>query len=113
MKSLASFKMSATLVGLAASLLLSPASKAQSEIAPDHFDGTDSWEAAAHHKVARSKSQQQAVATQPNRHKPGSRTSLRLAGKRQASTGSSHSTSTIQDRRKVVARNSRKIVAMR
>ena len=38
-----------TVVGLATGLLFSPACKAQSEIDPDHFDGTDSW--ARVHKV--------------------------------------------------------------
>ena len=32
------------IAGLAAGLILCPACKAQSEIAPDHFDGTDFWE---------------------------------------------------------------------
>ncbi|HYL86706.1 MAG TPA: hypothetical protein VE263_20945 [Candidatus Angelobacter sp.] len=33
--------------GIGAALLLTPACKAQSEISPDHFDGTDSWAVAA------------------------------------------------------------------
>jgi hypothetical protein len=82
MKSLDLFKLPGILVSLAAVLVLTPASKAQSEIAPDHFDGTDSWEAAAHHKVAGSKSQQERVATQANHHTLGSRASLQLITKR-------------------------------
>ena len=35
------------LVGLGAVLALAPSSGAQAEVAPDHFDGTDSWAAAA------------------------------------------------------------------
>jgi hypothetical protein len=65
MKSLTLFRISMVLVGIAAALFISPASKAQSEIAPDHFDGNDSWEAAARHEVARPKSQEQRAATQP------------------------------------------------
>jgi hypothetical protein len=111
MRSLALFKISVTLVAVAACLVFSPTSKAQSEIAPDHFDGADSWEAAAHQKVAGSKSHQKGVATQANPRELGSRATL-LAGKRQ--TGArSVTASTIQGRRKVVAENSRKIVAMR
>ena len=108
MKSLALFKIRVILAGLAAALVLSPASKAQSEIAPDHFDGTDSWEAAAHHKVARSKSQQERVTTQANHRKVASRVALQLTAKREAATWPGHSTPAIPDRRKVVAQNSRK-----
>ena len=85
MKSSVLFKIPGILVGLAAILVLSPASKAQSEIAPDHFDGTDSWEAAAHHKVAASKSQQERVATQVNHHRLVSRASREIATKRKTS----------------------------
>ena len=44
MKCFAMWKMPILLGSLGAVLLLSPAAKAQSEVAPDHFDGTDSWE---------------------------------------------------------------------
>jgi len=40
-------KLSIILLCLGGTLLLSPQSRAQSDIAPDHFDGTDSWAAAA------------------------------------------------------------------
>jgi len=40
-------KLSIVLLCLGGTLLLSPQSRAQSDIAPDHFDGTDSWAAAA------------------------------------------------------------------
>lgn len=74
MKSFIMWKMPILLGGLGVALLLSPACKAQSEIAPDHFDGTDSWGAAyraaapkplnTHHKPASLQSQtQQAVLT--------------------------------------------------
>jgi hypothetical protein len=42
------FKLTLAVFGVGAALLLTPASKAQSEISPDHFDGTDSWAVAAH-----------------------------------------------------------------
>jgi hypothetical protein len=44
-------KLSVVLLGLAGALALAPQSRAQSEIAPDHFDGTDSWAAAASAKA--------------------------------------------------------------
>ncbi len=40
-------KMAVTVLGLGAVLVLTPSCRAQSEINPDHFDGTDSWEVAA------------------------------------------------------------------
>jgi len=42
------FKSALVAFGIGAALLLTPACKAQSEISPDHFDGTDSWAVAAH-----------------------------------------------------------------
>ena len=36
-------KLALVAFGIGAALLLPPACKAQSEISPDHFDGTDSW----------------------------------------------------------------------
>jgi hypothetical protein len=73
MRFLTSFRVFVTLIGLAAGLILSPASKAQSEIAPDHFDGTDSWEAAAHYQLVVSKSPRKGAASQTDRHTSGSR----------------------------------------
>jgi hypothetical protein len=49
------------LLSLGGTLLLSPQSRAQSEIAPDHFDGTDSWAAAAAAKVPTAKAKPQSV----------------------------------------------------
>ena len=43
------------LVALGAVLVCTPVCKAQSEIKPDHFDGTDSWQAAATHKALSTK----------------------------------------------------------
>ena len=42
-KPLVLFKLALLAFGIGAALLLTPACKAQSEISPDHFDGTDSW----------------------------------------------------------------------
>ena len=47
MKSSTLLRMTLGLVGLAAALTLAPASRAQADVAPDHFDGTDPWAAAA------------------------------------------------------------------
>ena len=48
MKPFVIWKMPFLLGSLGAALLFSPDCKAQAEIAPDHFDGTDSWELASH-----------------------------------------------------------------
>ena len=110
MKSLASFKMCVTLVGLAAGLFFSPACKAQSEIAPDHFDGTDSWEAAAHHKVTWSKSPQHRLATESNHSKLTTRFALRLTDKPQI--GRSHTGPAVPDKHKLVAQIVRRTTVM-
>lgn len=47
MKRFILLKLSVLFFAAAAALILTPACKAQSEISPDHFDGTDSWAAAA------------------------------------------------------------------
>jgi hypothetical protein len=85
MKPLVSFKMCVTLVGLAAGLVFSPACKAQSEIAPDHFDGTDSWEAAAHRRATQSKSPLKRLTAKTNHSKLTARFALQLTDKLQMS----------------------------
>jgi hypothetical protein len=52
MKSFTFCKLPLVFVVLGGALILSPGARAQSEVAPDHFDGTDSWATAA--PVARS-----------------------------------------------------------
>jgi hypothetical protein len=47
MKPFTFYKLPIVLLCLGGVLVLAPQSRAQSEIAPDHFDGTDSWAAAA------------------------------------------------------------------
>ena len=81
--------MCVTLVGLAAGLVFSPACKAQSEIAPDHFDGTDSWEAAAHRKATQSKSPLKRLAAKTNHSKLTAPFAFQLTDKPQI--GQSHS----------------------
>ena len=47
MKRFILWKLSVVAFGIGAALVLTPVCKAQSEISPDHFDGTDSWATAA------------------------------------------------------------------
>jgi hypothetical protein len=80
MKSFALFKIPLILSGISAVLLLAPACKAQSEIAPDHFDGTDSW-ATQNLKDAQVKSLQPLVPLQTTDQRRGSRDTLKSAMK--------------------------------
>ena len=47
MKHFILLRLTVLLLGLGGALVLTPACKAQSEISPDHFGGTDSWATAA------------------------------------------------------------------
>ena len=51
MKSLGTLRISIIALGSAAVMSIAPRCSAQSEIDPDHFDGTDSWQAVAVAKV--------------------------------------------------------------
>jgi hypothetical protein len=61
MKPLSFCKLPMLLLALGGGLLLVPQARAQSEIAPDHFDGTDSWAAAAAAKVPASQNKSHAA----------------------------------------------------
>lgn len=62
MKHFILLKLSVLFFGIGAALVLTPACKAQSEISPDHFDGTDSWAAAV--RPVRAQAQKQTVSKQ-------------------------------------------------
>ena len=47
MKSVGFYKLPLLVFAIGGVLTLAPGARAQSEVAPDHFDGTDSWAAAA------------------------------------------------------------------
>ena len=63
MKPFTFYKLPIVLLCLGGALVLAPQSRAQSEIAPDHFDGTDSWAAASAKATAQKARQQSAPAT--------------------------------------------------
>jgi hypothetical protein len=52
MKSFTFLRLPLVILGFGGLLALAPQSRAQSDVAPDHFDGTDSWAAAASAKPA-------------------------------------------------------------
>lgn len=90
---------------LGGSLLLSPQSRAQSEIAPDHFDGTDSWAAAATAKVpaAQAKSHAVPATLQAQNTKPTSPVLQPVAAREV--TAPSRSNATATKKRKPAATN--------
>jgi hypothetical protein len=94
MKAFAPFKLPLILGGLVAALAFSPACKAQSEISPDHFDGTDSWVA---HAIAPAKSHGKLVARQLNDQMAPSSSALRLAGKRNSTAAAPRTTPPVRD----------------
>lgn len=67
-------KLSVVLLGLGGVLFFAPQSRAQADVAPDHFDGTDSWAAAAVAKVpaAQAKSHSVPGTLQAQNTKPAS-----------------------------------------
>jgi hypothetical protein len=95
------------LVGLGAALVLAPSCKAQSEVSPDHFDGTDPWEIAARTPVAPKVKPAAAKASyQAQNKKTGSSATMQLAAVREVTKASPRSTAPLQDKRKTVARKS-------
>jgi hypothetical protein len=64
MKPFVMFRISIGLLVFGAALVLAPSSRAQSEIAPDQFDGNDSWAAAAVSKAPTPKTKLPSTAIQ-------------------------------------------------
>jgi len=95
-------KIPVLLAGFGALLFFAPACKAQSEISPDHFDGTDAWEIAARKPVAQKlKAVPEHATSQAQNKKADSAASLKLAAVREASNASHDSAVAIPDKRKV------------
>jgi hypothetical protein len=87
MKSFAMWKMPMLVAGLGAVLMFSTAAKAQSEIAPDHFDGTDSWETSYRaNAVKTSKTNHKAATMQAQTSKAVTVTTVRSPKARSAVT---------------------------
>ena len=100
-KSFSLLKLPILLAGFGALLLFSPTCKAQSEVNPDHFDGTDTWEVAARKPVtAQGKAAQKSAALQAQRQKAGSGANVQLATVRDLSNPVPRTAVAIQDKRK-------------
>lgn len=109
MKSFSLLKLPILLAGLGTLLLFSPACKAQSEVNPDHFDGTDAWEAAARKPVnSQVKATQKSGAFQAKSQKAGSGASVQLAAVRDQSNPVPGNAVAVEDKRKAAVRKSNK-----
>ncbi|HTT34124.1 MAG TPA: hypothetical protein VMH48_11025 [Methylomirabilota bacterium] len=105
MKYLTSFKLPLLLLVAGAALLCAPSCKAQSEVSPDHFDGTDSWAVAqtphpAKHKQADANSK---LLTQA--HKSPQSSTFQLAASREGSKPTRKDAVVVDRKRKTAAAN--------
>jgi hypothetical protein len=93
------------LLGLGAALALAPQSRAQSEVAPDRFDGTDSWAAAAAAKVPAPKAKQLPFSsTQARNQKLSTHATPQLVSAKNVSESQRPDVLAIQDKRKTPTR---------
>jgi hypothetical protein len=101
MKPFSLIRLSLLLASSGALLLFTPECKAQSEVSPDHFDGTDSWEVAARKPVApNAKAAAEHRSYQAQNKKADSGASMKLAAIREDSNSTRHNAVAIQDKRK-------------
>jgi hypothetical protein len=98
------------LLGFGAAMILAPACKAQSEVAPDHFDGSEPWAASqpVPQKVSPAKSRQTPSASQARTQQTNSPATLQLASKRDSSAPAQPASGAIDDKRKASARKPKK-----
>lgn len=108
MKHFVLLKLSVLLLGIGAVLLLAPASKAQSEISPDHFDGTDSWAAAAAVHPPMHKRTGAKASLQAQNQKTAQASAFQLASAREVSKPVSRDAAVVDRKRKMAARNPEK-----
>ncbi len=109
MKPFSLLKIPVLLLGFGALLCFAPSCKAQSEVSPDHFDGTDPWEIAARTPVvAEAKPAPTTGLYQAQNKKAGSSASLQLASARALSKSTPHNAVAVQDKRKTAVRKSNK-----
>jgi len=108
MKSFSLLKMAIIGLGFGAVLVFTPSCRAQSEVSPDHFDGTDSWETAvrtpAPHALRSPASKNQLAKTKP----ASAKSTLQLASDRQRSAPQRHDAVAVPDKRKPAIRKSEK-----
>jgi len=100
-KSFSLLKIPVLVAGFGALLFFAPACKAQSEVNPDHFDGTDSWEIAVRRSVSpKAKLGPASGSYQAANKKAGSAASLQLAAAREVPKSAHHTVVAVRDKRK-------------
>lgn len=108
MKLFSLLKIPTIVVGFGALLFFAPTCKAQSEVSPDHFDGTDPWEIAARKPVAAKAKLTPATGSYQAQNNKKTGASLQLASARELSKSTPHNAVAVQDKRKVAVRKSDK-----
>lgn len=104
MKSFSFLKLPVLLLGLGACVVFAPVCKAQAEVNPDHFDGTESWSVAAPRSVPVAKSNHlpSAAPLQAKNEKTAGPT-LKLSSARDVQNPLGPEGVAIQDKRKATA----------
>ena len=108
MKSFSFLKLPVLLAGFGALLFFSPACKAQSEVNPDHFDGTDTWEVAARKPVTPKVKSASALPSHQAKNLAGSGASVQLAAVRDLSNPVPVNAVAVEDKRKTAVRKPNK-----
>jgi hypothetical protein len=107
MKPFSLLKLTLMLVGFGAVLMLAPACKAQSEVSPDRFDGSDSWETAAHKPAPTAKAKPTTTThanLQAQNRMADAGPTVQLAAAREVSKPEKHEAVAVQGKRKTAAR---------
>jgi hypothetical protein len=98
-------KIPVLVVGFGALLFFAPSCKAQSEVSPDHFDGTDPWEIAARRSVTPKTKPGSALGSyQAQDKKAGSGANLQLAAARELPNSAHRDAVAVRDKRKPAVR---------
>ena len=109
MKPFRLLKIPMVLVGVGALVIFAPSCKAQSEVSPDHFDGTDAWEVAARKPLApKAKAAAAPTVFEAMDKKASANASVQLASVREKADAMPPATATLQDKKKFVVRKSDK-----
>ena len=99
------FKLALVAFGIGTALLVTPACKAQTEISPDHFDGTDSWAVSA--QTVHAPVQKLSVAKaslSAKRRKTAQNSPFQLAAAREVPRRVTHDIVAVESRRKAALR---------
>lgn len=107
MKILSGLRVCMPLLGLGAFLALAPQCRAQAEISPDHFDGTDPWELALKSKPVVPSAKSGTAGVIPVRGKKhGTSARTQMASAKHSTDPQAPELVAIQEKRKLQARKS-------